>query len=54
MIDRVGRVRLLCIGITGCLVSLIFESALDAQYTGTNNKAGLGAAVFFLFLHIVL
>lgn len=54
MIDRVGRVRLLCIGLTGCMLCLVFESALDAQYTGTTNVAGLRAAVFFLFLHIVL
>ena len=54
MIDRVGRVRLLCIGLTGCLVCLIFEAAIDAEYTGTTNEAGLRAGVFFLFLYISL
>ncbi|KIX06601.1 uncharacterized protein Z518_04577 [Rhinocladiella mackenziei CBS 650.93] len=52
LIDRVGRVRLLVIGWTGCLVSLCFEAALSAEYIGTTHKAGLSAGVFFLFLYI--
>ncbi|CAK7234124.1 hypothetical protein SCUCBS95973_008828 [Sporothrix curviconia] len=55
LIDRVGRVRLLLIGFTGCMVSLAIETALDAEYTGVTedrNEAGLRAGVFFLFLYI--
>ncbi|OAA59741.1 General substrate transporter [Niveomyces insectorum RCEF 264] len=52
LIDRVGRVRLLLIGITGCMVSLIFEAAIDAQYTGSDNEPALRAGVFFMFLYI--
>ncbi|CRG88849.1 hypothetical protein PISL3812_05884 [Talaromyces islandicus] len=52
LMDRVGRVKLLTIGISGCLVSLIFEAALSARYIGTENSSGLSAGVFFLFLFI--
>ncbi|UNI21324.1 hypothetical protein JDV02_007323 [Purpureocillium takamizusanense] len=52
LVDRFGRVRLLVIGFTGCLVSLIFEAALSAKYIGTNENKGLGAGVFFMFLYI--
>lgn len=36
------------------MISLCFESAMVAQYVGTDNKAGLNAGVFFLFLYITL
>ncbi|RDL36012.1 uncharacterized protein BP5553_06624 [Venustampulla echinocandica] len=52
MIDRVGRVRLLCIGLAGCLVCLCFEATIVAQYAGTDDVAGLRAGVFFLFFYI--
>lgn len=70
LMDHVGRVKLLgrfhaysarqeadlflVIGITGCLISLIFEAALSARYIGTENSSGLSAGVFFLFLFISL
>jgi hypothetical protein len=44
----------LAIGISGCLVSLIFEATLSARYIGTENTSGLSAGVFFLFLFISL
>ncbi|OAG35984.1 hypothetical protein AYO21_09844 [Fonsecaea monophora] len=52
IVDRFGRRRLLLIGTMGCLTSLIFEAALTATYLGTNNKAGLHACVFFVWLFI--
>lgn len=51
-VDRVGRRFCLLVGSTGCLVSIIFEAALSAEYVGTNYKPGLRAAVFFVFFFI--
>lgn len=42
----------LVIGMTGCMVAIIIEMALLATYKGTDNKAGLAAAVAFLFVHV--
>jgi hypothetical protein len=33
---------------------LIFETVMVARYTGSTNKAGLRAGVFFLFIYIFL
>ncbi|KAJ5988017.1 hypothetical protein N7481_003227 [Penicillium waksmanii] len=52
LVDRVGRVKLFLIGFSGCLISLIFETVMVARYTGSTNKAGLRAGVFFLFIYI--
>ncbi|KAF4629543.1 hypothetical protein G7Y89_g8598 [Cudoniella acicularis] len=52
LMDCVGRVRLLLIGFTGCLICLCFEAAISAEYIGTTHKAGLDAGVFFLFFYI--
>ncbi|KIW95531.1 uncharacterized protein Z519_04116 [Cladophialophora bantiana CBS 173.52] len=52
LIDRVGRVRLMIIGLSGCVLCLAIESALVAEYAGTQNKAGLSAGVFILFFYI--
>lgn len=51
-IDRWGRRKFLLTGVAGILVSLICEYALQARYLGTDNAAGLRAAVFFIFLFI--
>lgn len=51
-VDRVGRRFCLLVGSTGCLVSIIFEAALSAEYMGTGYKPGLRAAVFFVFFFI--
>ena len=55
LVDIFGRRKLFITGITGCLINLIFETALTARYVGAAgppNKAGLSAAVFFLFFYI--
>lgn len=48
------KLVLLVIGLSECLVSLICEAAISAQYIGTENDPGLSAGVFFLFLFIAL
>jgi Sugar (and other) transporter len=40
------------IGSVGCVVSVIFLCALTASFLDTTNKAGLRAAVFFVFFYI--
>lgn len=54
LLDRVGRVRLLVVGLVGCAVALLLEAVTLAKYQGSDNRGGIGAAVFFLFLHIIL
>ncbi|KIW36469.1 uncharacterized protein PV06_11284 [Exophiala oligosperma] len=49
IVDRVGRVRLLTIGLIGCLSSLIGEMTTLAVYEKTGSRAVASGAVFFLF-----
>jgi MFS family permease len=51
-IDKYGRRTFMLIGSVGCLVSVIFLCALTAEYLNTDHKAGLRAAVFFVFFFI--
>lgn len=51
-VEKFGRRKFLLIGLSGILVSLICEIALQAQYTGTTNRAGQNAAIFFCFFFI--
>jgi len=51
-VDRFGRRKFMLIGLSGILVVLIFEIALQATYLGTTNRAGQNAAIFFIFLFI--
>ena len=46
-VERFGRRKFLLIGLSGILVSLICETALQASFLGTNNRAGQNAAIFF-------
>ncbi|KAH7910574.1 general substrate transporter [Hygrophoropsis aurantiaca] len=52
LMDHVGRVRLLIIGLTGCMLSLSFECAMEAQFAGTSNRTGNAFGVFFIFTFI--
>jgi hypothetical protein len=36
------------------MVCLCFETALSAEYIGSNHTAGLSAGVFFLFAYVAL
>jgi MFS family permease len=51
-IDRFGRRTFMLIGSIGVLTSVIFLCALTASFLDTTNKAGLRAAVFFVFFYI--
>jgi hypothetical protein len=51
-VERFGRRKFLLIGLSGILVCLICEIALQATYLGTNNRSGQNAAIFFIFLFI--
>lgn len=51
-VEKFGRRKFLLIGLSGILVSLICEIALQATYLGTSNRAGQNAAIFFIFLFI--
>lgn len=52
IIDRVGRRKLLVIGLSGCLIANIFECALQASYLKSKNQAGLNACIFFIFFFV--
>jgi MFS family permease len=52
-IDHFGRRRFMLIGACGCVVSLIFLAALTASFLDTSNKAGLRAAIFFIWFYII-
>lgn len=49
-VERFGRRKFMLIGLSGILVSLVCEIALQATYLGTTNRAGQNAAIFFIFL----
>ncbi|KAK4942906.1 hypothetical protein LTR10_017482 [Elasticomyces elasticus] len=51
-VERFGRRKFMLIGLSGILVSLVCEVALQAEFLGTTNKAGQNAAIFFIFLFI--
>ena len=51
-VDRFGRRTFMLIGSCGCVVALTFLCALTATFLGTNNTAGLNAAVFFIWFYI--
>lgn len=49
-IEKVGRRKFMLIGLSGILVSLICEIAIQATYLGTDNRVALNFGVFFIFL----
>ncbi|KAK4971843.1 hypothetical protein LTR28_013077 [Elasticomyces elasticus] len=54
LIDRIGRIRIITIGITGCIFCLSVVTALNSHYgtAGNPNKAGQAVAVLFMFLFV--
>ncbi|TPX13575.1 uncharacterized protein E0L32_006046 [Thyridium curvatum] len=48
-LDRLGRIRSLLIGISGCVVFVIIEAAIVKNYGSSTNKAALAAGVAMLF-----
>ncbi|EXJ68768.1 uncharacterized protein A1O5_07699 [Cladophialophora psammophila CBS 110553] len=51
-LDRLGRIRIMLIGLIGCACSLICFTAMVATFGGTSNRVGNGFGVFFLFLFV--
>ncbi|KIJ68169.1 hypothetical protein HYDPIDRAFT_107835 [Hydnomerulius pinastri MD-312] len=52
VMDYVGRVRLLLIGLTGCMLSLSLECAMESQYASTSSHTTNALGVFFVFTFI--
>lgn len=52
LLDKIGRVKLMTIGMTGAALMVACESAMVAKFAGTDNAIGNGFGVFFLFAFI--
>jgi MFS family permease len=52
LLDRLGRIRILTVGLIGCGVMMIIETAMVANYAGTANRTGNAMGVLFLFLYV--
>ncbi|KAF8444568.1 general substrate transporter [Boletus edulis BED1] len=52
VMDYVGRVRLLIIGLTGCIITLALECVMESQYASPNAHITNALGVFFIFLFI--
>lgn len=50
LVDHFPRNKFLSIGVFGCMVTLIIEAALIAEFVPSNNSAALQAAVAMLFI----
>lgn len=53
IVDRMPRPKLIGGGIAGCMVCLIIEAALVANFVGSTNTAALQAAVAMFFIYVV-
>ncbi|KAK5100049.1 hypothetical protein LTR70_008011 [Exophiala xenobiotica] len=53
LVDKLGRTRMLMFGFGGCVLALVGECITVSIFQNTGNTGMAGAAVFFLFLHIV-
>lgn len=49
IVDRVGRIRFMTIGIIGCMTMLSCLTAMIAEFSHTTNKVGNSFAIVFLF-----
>ncbi|OCT51766.1 sugar transporter [Cladophialophora carrionii] len=52
LVDHLGRIRIMTIGIIGCATMMILHTAMFATYAGGTNKVGNGFAIAFLFLFV--
>ena len=50
MVDHFSRNKFLAIGVIGCMITLIIEAALVANFAESDNSAALQAAVAMLFI----
>ncbi|KAK4539179.1 hypothetical protein LTR36_001179 [Oleoguttula mirabilis] len=53
VVDRFSRPKLMGFGILGCMVCLIIEAALVAQFVGTKNTTALSAAVAMFYVYVI-
>lgn len=54
IIDKVGRRKLIIIGLIACSLDLVCEAAMVAKFSATDNKVGNGLGVFFLFSYVTI
>ena len=47
-VEKFGRRKFMLTGLSGILMCLICETALQASFLGTKNQAGQNAAIFFI------
>ncbi|KAK3717672.1 hypothetical protein LTR37_005739 [Vermiconidia calcicola] len=52
MLDKFGRRPVIIYGLAGCVVMMCLETAMVAEYAGTDNRAGNAMGVLFLFLFV--
>ncbi|KAG6372302.1 general substrate transporter [Boletus reticuloceps] len=52
VMDYVGRVRLLIIGLTGCMITLALECVMESQYASPHAHITNALGVLFIFLFI--
>ena len=50
LIDHFGRIRIMTIGLVGCILVMSCYTAMVASFAGTPNKVGNAFGVFFMFL----
>ncbi|KAH0840760.1 hypothetical protein AYO21_00590 [Fonsecaea monophora] len=54
IVDRVGRVKMLLIGLSGCVLVLVGEVITLSQFEKHGGNGAASAAVFFLFMHVAV
>jgi len=53
-VDRLPRPKLIALGLAGCIVCLIVEAALVAQFVPSDNTPALQAAVAMFFVYVIV
>ncbi|KIX99383.1 uncharacterized protein Z520_04959 [Fonsecaea multimorphosa CBS 102226] len=53
-VDKVGRVKMLILGMSGCVLALVGEVITLSQFQEHGGQGSASAAVFFLFLHVAI
>lgn len=54
VVDRVSRPKMIGGGIAGCMMCLVVECAVVAEYADTTNSSGLAAGVAMFFIYIFI
>lgn len=52
LLDKLGRIRIITVGLIGCGVMMIIETAMVANFAGSSNRAGNAMGVLFLYLFV--